>query len=114
MTAARKKTTRKASTQTRTRRSPATPALRHLSSFLAGYLHEDFLLDYDTPASALAGFLADCSVAERRGLAKDWRTFVTATEGRPWPAVRAAFAALGGAWLPPSRAALDVVFSTLD
>ena len=114
MTGVRKKTTRKTSTQAGTKRAPATPALPFLSSFLSGYLHEDFLLDYDTPAAALAGFLADCSVAERRGLAKDWRTFVAAMNDRPWPAVRAAFTALGGAWLPPSRAGLDVLFSTLD
>jgi hypothetical protein len=98
------------------RTGPASPAraLPHLSSFLSGYLHEDFLLDYDAPGAALAGFLAECSPAERRGLARDWRTFVVATEGRPWPVVRAAFTALGGAWRPSSKAALDQLFSVLS
>src|SRR5213075_1439922 len=94
-------------------RQPALPALPHLSAFLSGYLHQDFRLDYETPAEALAGFLAECSPAERRGLTKDWRTFTTAIEGQPWRDVRKGFLALGGAWVPPSRAALESVFSPL-
>jgi hypothetical protein len=89
-------------------------ALPHLSAFLSGYLHQDFLLEYDTPADALAGFLAECSPAERKGLAKDWRMFAAAVQGRRWPAVRTVFASLGGAWRPPSKAALDRLFSILD
>jgi len=95
--------------------SPARkPPLPHLAAFLSGYLHEDFLLDHDTPAQALAEFLKVATAAERRGLAKDWRTFKASMESQSWPAVRTALAAVGGAWRPRSRAALDRLFSMLD
>ena len=88
--------------------------LPHLAAFLSGYLHEDFLLDHDTPEQALAEFLAASTLAERRRLARDWRMFKASMEDRPWPAVRHALAGVGGAWRPPSRAALDRLFSVLD
>ena len=95
--------------------SPARkPQLPHLAAFLSGYLHEDFLLDHDTPEQALAEFLAVSTPAERRALAKDWRLFRASVESLPWPAVRQGLAAVGGAWRPPSRAALDRLFSMLD
>jgi hypothetical protein len=106
----------------KTKRAPAVrtsgeaplPPLPHLAAFLSGYLHEDFGLDYDSPSAAVAAFLSECNPAERRGLAKDWRTFSTATEEQPWRDVRRAFSALGGAWLPSSRAALRSAFSALS
>jgi hypothetical protein len=88
--------------------------LPHLAAFLSGYLHEDFLLDYDSPSAALAGFLSEANATERRRLARDWATFAAAVEGRPWTEVRAAFAALGGAWRPSSRAALHAAFAAVQ
>jgi hypothetical protein len=105
---------RKTTKPTKTTPPPSADALPHLSAFLSGYLHEDFRLDYDTPAAAMADFLSECNSAERRRLTKDWRTFTAAVEGRPWREVRTAFSVLGGAWRPPSRAALDALFSALD
>ena len=109
MSPGRKTTSRKQRT------APLTAAaLPHLSAFLSGYMHQDFLHDYDSPADALAGFLAECSPAERQALTTNWRTFRAATKEHPWRDARNAFSALGGAWLPPSRAALDALFSALS
>ena len=102
-----------------TRRSPSNAsvnasALPHLSAFLSGYLHQDFFLDHPTPGAALRAFLDESSLAERRALQRDWSRFLEATHGWAWRDVRRAFADLGGAWLPASRAALAELFSAIN
>lgn len=92
---------------------PTAGTLPHLTAFLSAYLHEDFLLDHETPAAALQTFLAEASAAERRALADEWRLFDSATQGLAWSDVKQAFAALGGAWNPPTRAALLELFEAL-
>lgn len=85
----------------------------HLSTFLAGYLHQDFTLDHKTPADALRAFLAEASTKEREALERDWRSFLDASSGLQWRYLRAAFLQLGGAWQPASRAALLALFEAL-
>ena len=91
-----------------------TRALPHLEAFLHGYLHQDFLRDHEGPAAVLAAFLSECGPEERKGLRDDWMEFQQATAGCPWRTTRKAFARLGGTWLPPSRLALDRLFTALE
>lgn len=87
--------------------------LPHLHAFLAGYLHQDFLVDHTTPAGALAAFLRDASADERRALGSDWRAFLVAAEGLSWTEERALFASLGGSWSPATRTVLRRLFGRL-
>lgn len=86
----------------------------HLTAFLSGYLHQDFVLDHKTPAGALAAFLADAGADERAGLRAEWQHLKRVIEGRLWRDARDAFCALGGAWRPGSRTALHDLFAALD
>lgn len=92
---------------------PSPDRFPHLSTFLAGYLHQDFTLDHKTPAAALRAFLAEASTEEREALGRDWRSFLDASSGLQWRYLRAAFLQLGGAWQPASRAALLALFEAL-
>ena len=98
------------------RKSPSIDPERfpHLAAFLAGYLHQDFVLDHKTPAGALKAFLADAGPKDRAALVADWQAFHRAIEGAGWRETKAALAALGGAWQPASRAALLALFAALD
>lgn len=77
-----------------------------LAQFAAGYLHEDFALEHKTAAGARDAFWRDASAAERKAFIEELERFRARWEAQPWSEVRAAFAALGGAWAPASRAAL--------
>jgi hypothetical protein len=97
-----------------TPRPPSPDRFPHLSAFLSGYLHQDFVLDHETPAAALAAFLSEAGAEERAALREEWRNFRAAVEGLLWRDARQAFAALGGAWRPRSRAALLGLFDALE
>jgi hypothetical protein len=84
-----------------------------LSSFLSGYLHEDFALEHQTPAGALAAFLEDASAEERRALRDEWTRFQSATGRLAWADMRRVFCGLGGAWRPSSCLELKGVFEAL-
>ncbi len=77
-----------------------------LSQFLAGYLHEDFVLDHKTPEGARDAFRKDANAKERAAVRKDLERFLAEGDAAAWSAVRSDFGALGGAWAPKSRAAL--------
>lgn len=78
----------------------------HLRQFVGGYLHEDFVHEHDTPTGARDAYLRDASRDERSAFRAEAAAFLEATDHLDWSEVRAAFGALGGAWLPRSRAAL--------
>jgi hypothetical protein len=82
-----------------------------LSSFLSGYLHEDFYLEHRTPDGAMGAFCLNASPGERSALRKDCERFLAATKGWPLRDVKKGMRELGGAWAPRSRAALEAVFS---
>lgn len=78
-----------------------------LATFLRGYLHEDWQLDYETPAEARDAFLADASPEERRAFALECEIFLARTAALSLGEVRRVLAeALGSAWHP---ATLDEV-----
>jgi hypothetical protein len=89
-------------------RNPLHPDLfPHLSAFMAGYLHQDFQLDHTSPEAALRAFLEDANDEERVGLRGEIDRFREAAKDASWVDVKEALDALGGAWRPRSRAALD-------
>jgi hypothetical protein len=92
---------------------PTAADLPHLADFLDGYLHQDFTLDYATPAEALHACLSECDGPERAALAAEWQTFAQAVDGLAWREVRRAFGTVGGTWQPSSQEELDAVFSSL-
>lgn len=77
-----------------------------LRQFVGGYLHEDFVQEHDTPTGARDAYLRDASHGERTAFQAEAAAFLEATDHLEWSEVRALFGALGGAWLPRSRAAL--------
>jgi hypothetical protein len=77
-----------------------------LRQFVGGYLHEDFVQEHHTPTGARDAYLRDASRDERTAFEAEAAAFLEATDHLGWSEVRAAFGALGGAWLPRSRAAL--------
>jgi hypothetical protein len=84
-----------------------------LSSFLSGYLHEDFFLEHRTPDGAMGAFCLNASPGERSALRKDCERFLAATKDWPLRDVKKAMRELGGAWAPRSRAALETVFASV-
>ncbi len=78
----------------------------HLAAFFAGYLHQDFVLDHQTPQGAVKAFLDDAGPADLAALRKEWQAFRATLEGLSLKQVRDLVSALGGAWRPASRTAL--------
>ena len=79
------------------------PELRRV---FAGYLHEDFLAEYATPADALRAFGEEASAAERQRFRAEVRRFLDQTAPLDFPKLRALLARLGARWTPPSREAV--------
>ena len=84
-----------------------------LADFLSGYLHQDFRLAHELPVDAYRAYRMDASTREMAALLRESRTFLDLTAKQSWPMMRDAFAKLGGAWRPPSRAALERFLATL-
>jgi hypothetical protein len=79
------------------------PELRQV---FAGYLNEDFSVEYGTPAAALRAFHEEASTAERRRFSTEAAEFLDRTSDLPFGEVRDHLARLGCRWAPPSRDAL--------
>ena len=100
-------------------RPPTVPGLRAdefpaLTSFVQGYLHQDFPEVHGSVAAAAAAFCTDAGVEERRQLAEELEALVHATSGRsPRHVRRFVVGDLGSGWTPASRddllALLDVI-----
>lgn len=87
-------------------KSPNAADFPELERAFAGYLHEDFLEEYGTPAAALRAFQEDAGDAERERFIDDARRFIDRTASLDFKDVRALLAHLGCRWTPPSRKAL--------
>jgi hypothetical protein len=84
-------------------RTAAYPELRRV---LAGYLHEDFLLEAGTPEAALRAFFDDASPGERRRFQREVARFLAHIATLDFDATRELFSELGSRWTPPSHEAL--------
>ena len=82
-----------------------------LKQVLSGYLHEDFLQDYDSPAAALRAFLEDANPSERKRLAREARRFLDATRDLELEDLLTLLHRLGARWTPESREALAAVLA---
>jgi hypothetical protein len=78
-----------------------------LADFASGYLHQDYALEHVTPERARDAFLDAADSVERDHFAAEAARFLDATADAPWEDVRHAWAALGSAWTPPDRGALE-------
>lgn len=76
-----------------------------LRQFFEGYLHEDFVAEYRTPAGALRAFSEDANAAERRRLAADAKRLLPQLESASLDEIRARLEELGARWSPRSRQA---------
>ncbi len=83
----------------------------HLQQFAGGYLHEDYVPEHGTAEAARDAYLRDASRDEREAFAREATAFLAAAGEVSWADARAAFARLGGAWSPRSRAALAAVLA---
>jgi contact-dependent growth inhibition (CDI) system CdiI-like immunity protein len=77
-----------------------------LRKVFTGYLHEDFLEEYATPAAALKAFEGDADESERRRFHAEVKRFLEVTESLDFADVRALMSRLGCRWTPPTREAL--------
>jgi hypothetical protein len=76
-----------------------------------GYLHEDFLQEYETPATALRAFQDDADEGEKQRFRTEARRFLDRTAGLDFDEVRALMTRLGCRWIPASREALTALFA---
>lgn len=72
-----------------------------LATFVRGYLHQDWELDYETPREARDEFLRDASQGERHEFRKECEIFHERTQRLTIEDVRQVLAeGLGSAWTP--------------
>ncbi|MGE0639369.1 MAG: contact-dependent growth inhibition system immunity protein [Thermoanaerobaculia bacterium] len=57
--------------------------LPRLAQFLAAYLHEDWSLDYASPAEAVYDFLSGADLEEAEELAGEWSTLLALARDLP-------------------------------
>jgi len=77
-----------------------------LQRVFTGYLHEDFIEEYGTPADALRAFTRDASDAERQRFRAEVRRFLEITAPLDLAKLRTLLGRLGARWTPPSRDAV--------
>ena len=82
-----------------------------LQRAFSGYLHEDFLEEYGTPAAALRAFQDDANDVERQRFRSEARLFLDLTARLDFKELRALMSRLGCRWTPPSRKALIAFFA---
>jgi DNA-binding MurR/RpiR family transcriptional regulator len=82
-----------------------------LQRAFTGYLHEDFLAEYETPADALRAFQDDADEGEARRFRKEARRFLDRTADLDLQELRALIARLGCRWAPPSRKAFAAMLT---
>lgn len=85
-----------------------------LQRVLTGYLHEDFIEEYGSPAAALRAFSEDASAAERQRFRTEVQRFLDVTAPLDFAKLRALLSRLGSRWTPPSRAAVITWLSAAD
>jgi hypothetical protein len=84
------------------------PELRRV---FEGYLHEDFLVEYGSPAAAIQAFHADAGAAEQRLFRDEARRFMATTSALDFTQVQRLVTRLGSRWIPGSREELAVVLA---
>jgi hypothetical protein len=82
------------------------PAFPELERVFSGYLHEDFVAEYGSPAGALRAFHDDASPAEWRRFQREAKRLARLADTGDFERVSKTVQQLGSRWTPPSREAL--------
>ena len=78
-----------------------------LRAFVGGYLHQDFVAEHKTPATALDAYCREAGRREILELESDLDRFIKKTSAISFGDVRELFVReLHSGWAPPNRAAL--------
>jgi hypothetical protein len=85
-----------------------------LMEFLPAYLHEDFGVEYGSPARAFAAMVSDASGDQIRNVKEEWTALRQAFAGRSLPELQSGLARLGAAWQPQSEQELRAVDEILE
>jgi hypothetical protein len=81
--------------------------LKALRAFVGGYLHQDFVAEHKTPATALDAYCREAGRREILELESDLDRFINKTRAIGFGDVRELFVReLHSGWAPPNRAAL--------
>lgn len=81
--------------------------LKVLRAFVGGYLHQDFVSEHKTPATALNAYCREAGRREILELESDLDRFINKTRSIGFGDVRELFVReLHSGWAPPNRAAL--------
>lgn len=87
------------------------PDFPELQRVFSGYLHEDFLEEYESAAAALRAFHDDADPSDRQRFRREARRFLASIEKLELKDVRALMARLGCRWFPPSRRAVATLLT---
>jgi len=85
-----------------------------LMEFLPAYLHEDFGVEYGSPARAFAAMVSDATGDQIRNVKEEWAALRQAFAGRSLPEIQSGLARLGAAWHPQSEQELQAVDEILQ
>jgi hypothetical protein len=80
-----------------------------LMEFLPAYLHEDFGVEYGSPARAFAALVSDANGDQLRNVKEEWTALRQALSGQSLAEVQNGLAQLGTAWQPQSEDELQAV-----
>ncbi len=80
-----------------------------LMEFLPAYLHEDFGVEYGSPARAFAALVSDANGDQIRNVKEEWTALRQALSGQSLTEVQNGLAQLGAAWQPQSEEDLQAV-----
>ena len=89
--------------------------LPSLAGFLGGYLHEDWQLEYGSPAAAVYSFIGEADLDDVEELAADWTVLVEATRDLDLAAInRLLGERFRSSWHLASKAEIEAVARELE
>ncbi|MEO8277755.1 MAG: hypothetical protein ABI639_16190 [Thermoanaerobaculia bacterium] len=89
--------------------------LPNLAAFLAGYMHEDWQLDYSSPAAAAFAFAGDADLDDVEELSAEWTALVDASRLVPLEVLNQLLEQrFHAAWRVRSRAEIEGISQELE
>jgi len=86
-----------------------------VAAFLAGYLHEDWTLDYGSPAEAMYEHLREADWDDVEELAAEWAVIEVASRTMPLEELAELFhSRFRAAWRPISRSEIEKISAELE
>lgn len=85
-----------------------------LESLLAGYLHQDFVVEHGDAPAAVRAWLAESTPDQAVTLSSEWRSFLNVTSGMDVETrARTLRDIAGGSWAPRDAAEFEAVSALL-